>query len=766
MDEHVLYAEESGELEARELPGPIRAPIPLILQVSGLYEYRQQPVRWPTPQPVRPEPVRPVPVALQRGPAGETEDGWEREEPVLDMTATASGAQPIIFPLLREELRLDVDGRYPLMVASGTQHMQGASAHWIANLRRTGRNTWTGVIWYRDGAMAAFPYTTVEITATRSYFPNLRRARVTYSGGGAAPMTRTYRYTSAYARALDLEFDAVQGSTPVVSYHTGAHPNRPAELPLEQLTIEKVFQRAGFHVTRSGGDGTVPLTQALAGPDLLWDLNEMNDALMAYWSRFADRPQWALWTFFAGQAGPPWYGSLGGIMFDTFGPNHRQGCAIFLDSFIRNAPVGDPAPAAWVQRMRFWTACHEMGHCLNLAHSWQKALPASWIALPDDPLALSFMNYPHNYPHPDRQAEFFRSFEFRFTDAELLFLRHAPERFVEPGNAAWFDHHGFERAAQAAGPALRLELRVNRKEPRFEFLEPLVLELKLQNVSDQPQVVDPNLLRMTDEMTVVVKKQGRPARQFVPYARLCFNATRTVLMPGQSLYAPLFLSAGRNGFDLAEPGHYVVQVALHALGETDLVSNPLMLRVMPPMGYDEEVLAQDFYTEDVGRVLAFDGSRLLDRANATLREITEKLPGRRVALHAHVALGMPQIGAYKKYQVGERGEKRIEVLAARPQEAREQLTKALTEPVEVAAETLGHIEYKEYIDAFTDWLNREGMRKEAVKVQEELLLALTARQVPERVLQEVKARRDAYVQKREYAPPEVPRVIDAAMQTT
>ena len=63
-------------------------------------------------------------------------------------------------------------------------------------------------------------------------------------------------------------------------------------------------------------------------------------------------------------------------------------------------------------------------------------------------------------------------------------MRHAPARFVQMGNADWFDHHGFEQAetlaraeaaARAAGQPARTRV--------FEFLEPVMLELKLTNIS-------------------------------------------------------------------------------------------------------------------------------------------------------------------------------------------------------------------------------------------------------------------------------------------
>ena len=237
----------------------------------------------------------------------------------------------------------------------------------------------------------------------------------------------------------------------------------------------------------------------------------MHDAMQIHWSRFANKAQWAMWVFYASmhEAGS----GLGGIMFDDIGPNHRQGTALFVDSFIAQPPANDPNPAAWIDRMRFWTAVHEMGHAFNLAHSWQKSLGTPWVPLANEPEARSFMNYP--YSVTGGQAAFFSNFEYRFSDQELLFIRHAPERFVQMGNADWFDHHGFEEAATQEEPMLTLEIRVNRDRARYEFMEPVWLELKLTNTGDQPRLVDADILD-ADSLTVILKKEGKEARQLVP----------------------------------------------------------------------------------------------------------------------------------------------------------------------------------------------------------------------------------------------------------
>lgn len=713
---------ETAELE-EAFPRPPFPPFPLPLPASGLYEWRLQIILppWPIPRPL-PKP--------------------------LPMPRTESEA---LFPwwFRREELRLDVEGRYPQMVASGTIHGSISSrTHWIANLTASGSNSWTGTIWYKDGDVASFPYTNVEIKVTRNWFPNQRSARVTFSGGGGPNRVRTFKFKSPYFHYVDFEFDCAQAETATITVDTCAHPNRPATLPCENLTIQTVYRRAGFDVTTSPR-GVVPL--AGAGPDAKWSDQEMHDAMQTYWSRFASEAQWAMWVFFASlhERGT----GLGGVMFDDIGPNHRQGTSIFNDSFISDAPAGDPNPAAWVNRTIFWCACHEMGHAFNLAHSWQKSLGTPWIPLADEPDALSFMNYPYYYPNG--QTAYFADFEYRFSNGELLFMRHAPARFVQMGNADWFDHHGFEEANVSREPTLKLELRVNRDRAIFEFMEPVSLELKFTNISSQPQLVDKNLLSMADSMTVILKRDTKPARRFVPYAQYCWLPRKKVLMPEESVYESLFVSAGRNGWDIAEPGNYTVQVALHVDGE-DIVSNALRVRVAAPRGYDEEFLAQDFFSDEVGRIIAFDGSRFFTKGNDTLREVADKLSDGRVAFHASLALGNEMAREYKQLVKDPKEPRKqlgIKIQPAQPEEARKLLAGALTVQTAAAVESFGHIDFKRYLDRFSDWLAQQGAIDEAVKSQDALYQTMSTRQVRgrkilDRVLKEIEERRDSYKTKK------------------
>lgn len=730
-------------------PGPYQ-PIPFPyrdLLVSGLYKWTQPILIQPQPIPI-PFPRQPVPLPIPEplpGPIPLPIPGPDPlPSPIVEFEGTA------LTPIFRrEELRLDVDGQYPRMVVSGTIFTYMAvTMHWIANLAWAGVNTWAGSIWYKDGNEASFPYTNVSVKVNHTWFPANRQATVTFSGGGAPNRVCTYKYASLYFHEVEFEFDTAAGTTAITSINTGAHPNRPAILSTENLSIETVYRRAGFDVRKSGDDNVVPLAGAAA--DARWSDMEMHDAMQTYWSCFANIAQWSIWVFFASlhERGT----NLGGIMFDDIGPNHRQGTSVFEDSFIANAPAGETHPAAWISRMRFWTAVHEMGHTFNLAHSWQKEHPpswgSSWIPLSNEPEARSFMNYP--YYVSGGETAFFSDFEFRFSDAELLFLRHAPARFVQQGNANWFDDHGFQQANVSCEPKFRLEVRANRSKAEFEFLEPVQLELKLSNISSQPLVVPEDILSSSQNLTVILKKKGKPAREYKSYAQYCMKTGMQVLMPGGSVYAPLSPYAGLNGMDMIEPGYYSVQASLHLPSEEDAVSNLLSVRITPPCSYDEEYLAQDFYNDEVGRILGLGGSKFLANGINTLKEVAARLTDRRVALHARVALTNPMMRKYKTLEIPEgrysmqpsamiKGAK-IKTSAIDEKSVMKEMSDILVNKASASAESLGHINYRQGTEFYAEFLAEHGDYSMAASVQDSLYNSLFEQKVLPSVLKEIKAK--------------------------
>jgi hypothetical protein len=131
--------------------------------------------------------------------------------------------------------------------------------------------------------------------------------------------------------------------------------------------------------------------------------------------------------------------------------------------------------------------------------------------------------------------------------------------------------------------------------------------------------------------------------------------------------------------------------------------------------------------------------------------VTDTLGDRRVAKHARVPLGLCVAKEAKVLSIAgtleetlrsarQRGGA-IEAAPARPQEARAELTTALVENADVAAESLGHVDYKNYMDSLTNVLEADGDRQQAANVQDTLYNILAARGVLQSVLKDVEQRR-------------------------
>ncbi len=128
---------------------------------------------------------------------------------------------------------------------------------------------------------------------------------------------------------------------------------------------------------------------------------------------------------------------------------------------------------------------------------------------------------------------------------------------------------------------------------------------------------------------------------------------------------------------------------------------------------------------------------------------------RRVALHASLALGNEVAREYKQL-VEDKKEPRkqlgIKILPAQPEEARKLLDTALTAQMATAVETIGHIEFKNQVDRFSDLLAAQDEFNEAAKTQDALLKTMSARKLRGRgilpqVLRGIEGRRDGYRKK-------------------
>ncbi|MDF3144739.1 MULTISPECIES: hypothetical protein [unclassified Streptomyces] len=740
----------------------------LLVQRSGVYVRTDLPVV-PTPdhdgmQVVQDVPTMPGMLAPEVRPTGAARPAGALPDENAIAVEQPQAGQPQAETIppgaalgLFEELRVDVDGQAPTMTVSGRiWRLITGGLTWMAKVTKQPDGSYTGAISYRDGNASLRPASSIRVQLTGSPPLQPLAARVTFSRPGAADLVLGYTFARSAFREVGIEFDRVEGAEQTDAYALHDHPVRPDGLPDITLTVEGAFTRQGIKVTRTGGGNVIPRS---ASVDDKWSDIEMHDAMQQHWSEWRPGPggqgvaQWQVWTLFAGLHEPgedftPH--SLGGIMFDDIGTAQRQGCAIFSDSFISDLPPNDPAPEAFARRMRFWTAVHEIGHCFNLAHAWQKSRGTAWIPLLDEPESRSFMNYPFRVPGGPQA--FFSDFRYFFSENELRFLRHAPERFVQMGNIPWFDHHAFEQVRQYSAPSpLTLSLRVSRNRDhegayRYGMLEPVIGELKLANTSTDPVMVDRNKL-MGDDLGIVIQREGETeARMHRPYLKYCMRPEPVVLQPGEALYGQIVLSSGLGGWQIAEPGRYRVYAALRTAaggsaasvaGASDgqVMAAPLMLRVERPASREQERLADDVCTDAVGRVLALGGSRVLHGANDVMREVVERIPDEAVAKHAAACLALAETVPGKVMQGGGDGRSpRLEVTTADLESGRQRAEQAYGD-LNAAAETFGHIRLARNIEHIARSLDQQGKGETATQLVSGLAQTLESRRVKPGVVQ-------------------------------
>ncbi|HWW75705.1 MAG TPA: hypothetical protein VNZ44_09930, partial [Pyrinomonadaceae bacterium] len=673
---------------------------------------------------------------------------------------------------LRFTLGVDVDGSDPLGVVSGTVALGPAtpgstSEHFIG---RVGSDTASGggrVLTVKDfkfrwpGTNDYINQLTVELSGAGTSNPS---ARVTFTD---AVQNRNHGpYTvprsSMYFREVEMDVDRETNAVAVEPFDTHTHPDRPSNLPQESLTLETAFAKAGIRITRSPGSGTVVDTVE-AGQNRRWNYSELHDSMQLHWDAFANKPQWKMWLFLAELADSD---SLGGVMFDGEidepGGVDRQGTAIFTKCPFFHTPTGgyisaNPPVNEAVKRELFFNLIHETGHAFNLAHSFQKEMggvwkPPSWMPVKTDNQALSWMNYPDQatpVPGPTPNATwFYRRFRFRFDRGELLFLRHAPETYVEMGAQDWFQNHA--RVARISlDPRLELSIRSRRTRDDggrpvtlFELGEPVLLELRLRNVSDQPLTVHRNLDPSDGLVEVAVTNPRGERRPFLPIDHTRTLMQLTTLKPGdEAVYGLLDLTMGSFGFPFKEPGAYRVEAGYTNV-DGGAAAAVAQLYVRPAAHYDAVPVVNELFDAKVGRTLYVDGTRVmgdvnekLDWACGRLREVLGK--DNPVSMHLATVRYLPLANA-GKYVDPETGE--LRAAGEEPDRLVAELTPVVVEQAEAAADTMGHIWYRTVVDTYTRAAEEAGERGRARRAQGQLCDIFRGRGVVKSVLKEVEAR--------------------------
>ncbi|HEV3468964.1 MAG TPA: hypothetical protein VG148_06555, partial [Pyrinomonadaceae bacterium] len=531
------------------------------------------------------------------------------------------------------ELRVDVDGVRPTLRVSGDFFRKSGattsySSSFIVNLPTVRASP--SLVRIRGSAQFSYsypnPYPVVEVTIPR-VAPHQQPAAATvgfYDAAGRRGASYACDFVSPFFRSVQYEQDVVKGTLAFDSYDTGQLPSGGAS---RTLSVVSAYAEAGIEVQVAGMSNV--LDPGGSGADRKWSNAELHASMVRQFSLWRDSPQWKVWLLVATDHER---GDLRGIMFDQAG-KQRQGCAVFYDRIS-----GDDAAA---RRAALRTYVHELGHCFNLLHSWQKSL-----AVPPQPNrldALSWMNYVQNYP--GGAAAYWAAFPFQFDDPELVHLRHAFRDNVIMGGAnfgtgaADFDAESFFEPLED-NSGLKLELRARKS---FVQSEPVVVEIKLSTTDLRGRRVH---TRLHPDFGFVQLAVQMPSGQTIPYQPLveqCTETETTVLdEENPSIYASAYIGYGRKGFYFDQSGLYNLRAIYHALDGSQVVSNVLTLRVRSPLDRDEEEIAELYSGNDQGTLFHLLGSdsEELDSGNKAFENVIDKHGEHPLAVYAHLVRGI------------------------------------------------------------------------------------------------------------------------------
>jgi hypothetical protein len=382
---------------------------------------------------------------------------------------------------------------------------------------------------------------------------------------------------------------------------------------------------------------------------------------------------------------------------------------------------------------------HEAGHAFNLLHSWDKNRPDS----------LSWMNYDWRYDQRNGANSFWSNFRFRFDDEELLHIRHGNRAAVVMGADPWSSGTHLEAPpgamAQLDGAA-PLEFLL-RSKGYFDFLEPVSIELRLRNELTQPQEID---ARLSPEYGGVAVYIRRPSGELVQYAPVfCKLGTPEprVLAPagstpeGNDRYSDsIFLSFGGTGFYFDAPGEYLVRAVYQGAGELAIPSNTLRLRVGNPVDRERDVLAQDFFTPEVGMSLYLEGSQSerLKGAMAVLIDLAERASDSPAGAKAAEAVGLSLARPF--FAIDTTGKRpRLKKTHAADPAASLAVTAPALDVYRKTADPRLNLNYHALVRGRAETLAASGKKGEAKKEVQTLQKDLKSRGVNESVLKEIKA---------------------------
>ena len=148
-----------------------------------------------------------------------------------------------------------------------------------------------------------------------------------------------------------------------------------------------------------------------------------------------------------------------------------------------------------------------------------------------------------------------------------------------------------------------------RSKDYFDYMEPVEIELRLRNLLPFPIDVDTRLSPKYGLVTIYIQNpDGRIATHNSVLYKEGLPSFKTLQPtrdsePGEDRYSEnISLSYGKYGFNFNRAGEYRIR-AIYQDSNMMLPSNTLRLRIGHPTSREEDEVAQNFFTYQVGMIV-------------------------------------------------------------------------------------------------------------------------------------------------------------------
>jgi len=621
------------------------------------------------------------------------------------------------------EVCIDVDGYYPLNMLSMIVNINDVDEKKvIVQLNKTSDTVWVGKIIKVVGE---------DIFNKRIKIITIEKAKKTptivieMTINNSKKIEMILSRSSPYYRDINILYGKTNKNKNNYSYNIHNQPYKSIELVDKTINIKKILKKTGLNVSILDNKSIVtPFNLTKMG---VLSRREIHDILQIYWSQIENKNKKTILILEASSFSDS--KAVLAMNFKFSNDSKFSGIVVFNDSIMLTCPPDGMGQKKFKKWMLLFSICHNIGHTFNLDHSWERSASPALMKIKDDQKSLSFMNNPHFYDNG--MKEFIKKFKFNYDNNELVQIRHAS-----------FDNNQLASilpAKRRNSNPFTIEVRINRPTNNIYYMEPVIIECKIKNKSNNIQQKELTKEIIASNLIVGISNNKSTNIKYIqPYYDMQNSSGRHLIESEKSIYTSLFVSADPGGWLIDEPGTYTVS-AYFINSKQIIVSNILTLTVMAPKLKKLENLAQDYFCDEVARIYAFNGSTILENGNQVLRRTLQYSLPKNVECQMRYALIAPEqdkaieeLNSQGRNKIITRS-KKIGVVDRIINEVDEILINNQMH----AIETFGNIEYKKHIDGYTDLLVGQRMIGKAINTQNTLYSNFKQRNVNGKILNEI-----------------------------